>query len=107
VTHTGRGDLIIGHRAGRTHHPDLEPLAAMFEQAEVACRISDDIARELRTKMVMNCAWNALSALTRAVRLIGPVRSGARVRHRAIAETVAVRRPEATSAEGVTRPGGE
>ena len=62
----GRGDLIIGHRAGWPRQPDLAPLAAMFEQAAVPCRIADDIAAEQWTKMVMNCAWNALSALTRA-----------------------------------------
>jgi len=95
VTHTGRGDLIIGHRAGWPRRPDLEPLAAMFEQAEVPCRISDDIAAELWTKMVMNCAYNALSALTRAQygRMVqsDPVRDfGVRV----IAETVAVARAE-------------
>jgi 2-dehydropantoate 2-reductase len=95
VTHTGRGDLIIGHRAGGPQQPDLEPLAAMFEQAEVPCRISDNIAAELWTKMVMNCAWNALSALTRARygRMVqsDPVRDFG---VRAIAETVAVARAE-------------
>jgi 2-dehydropantoate 2-reductase len=95
VTHTGRGDLIIGHRAGWPRQPDLEPLAAMFEQAEVPCRISGNIAAELWTKMVMNCAYNALSALTRAqygrmVRSL-PVRDFG---VRAIAETVAVARAE-------------
>jgi 2-dehydropantoate 2-reductase len=95
VTHTGRGDLIVGHRAGWPRRPDLEPLAAMFEQAEVPCRISDDIAAELWTKMVMNCAYNALSALTRAQygRMVQshPVRDFG---VRAIAETVAVARAE-------------
>lgn len=95
VTHTGRGDLIIGHRAGWPRRPDLEPLAAMFEQAEVPCRISDDIAAELWTKMVMNCAYNALSALTRAQ--YGRIVQSDPVRDfgvRAIAETVAVARAE-------------
>jgi len=100
VTHTGRGDLVIGHRAGWPRQADLETLAAMFEQAEVPCRISDDIARELWTKMVLNCAYNALSALTRAPygRLVrsDPVRD---LGMRAIAETVAVAR-----AEGVLLP---
>jgi 2-dehydropantoate 2-reductase len=95
VTHTGRGDLVIGHRAGWPREPDLEPLAAMFEQAEVPCRISDDIASELWTKMVMNCAWNALSALTRAqygrVVQSNPVRDFGM---RAIGETLAVARAE-------------
>jgi 2-dehydropantoate 2-reductase len=98
VTHTGRGDLIIGHRAGWPRQPDLEPLAAMFEQAEVPCRISDEIAAELWTKMVINCAYNALSALTRAQygRMVQsePVRD---LGMRAIAETVAVARAEGVS----------
>jgi 2-dehydropantoate 2-reductase len=67
----------------------------MFEQAEVSCLISDDIAVELWTKMVMNCAYNALSALTRAQygRMVrfDPVRDFG---VRAIAETVAVARAE-------------
>jgi 2-dehydropantoate 2-reductase len=46
VTHTGRGDLVIGHRAGWPRQPDLERLAAMCEEAEVPCRISDDVSRE-------------------------------------------------------------
>lgn len=98
ITHTGRGDLIIGHRAGWPAQPALEPLAAMFEQATIPCRISAEIAIDLWTKMVMNCAYNALSALTRAQygRLVRsePVRDfGVRV----IAETVAVARAEGVS----------
>jgi 2-dehydropantoate 2-reductase len=95
VTQTGRGDLIVGHHAGWPRQPDLAPLAAMFEKAGVPCRISDDIAAEQWTKMVMNCAWNALSALTRAP--YGRVVRSFPVRDlglRAIAETVAVARAE-------------
>jgi 2-dehydropantoate 2-reductase len=95
VTHTGRGDLIIGYRAGWPRRPALEPLAAMFEQAEVPCRISDNIAADLWTKMVMNCAYNALSALTRAQ--YGRMMKSEPVRDfgmRAVAETVAVARAE-------------
>ena len=66
VTHTGRGDLVIGHRASWPRQLDLQPLAAMFERAEIPCRISEAIETDLWTKMVMNCAYNAISALTRA-----------------------------------------
>ncbi|MGJ5819557.1 ketopantoate reductase family protein [Paludibaculum fermentans] len=95
VTHTGRGDLIIGYHAGWPRNPELEPLAAMFEQAEIPCRISSNIAADLWAKMVMNCAYNALSALTRSQygRIVRsePVRAfGLRI----IAETVAVARAE-------------
>jgi 2-dehydropantoate 2-reductase len=98
VTHTGRGDLVIGHRAGWPRKRDLETLAAMFQHAEVPCVISDDIATALWTKMVMNCAWNALSALTRAE--YGRVVKSEAVREfgfRAISETVAVARAEGVS----------
>jgi 2-dehydropantoate 2-reductase len=95
VTHTGRGDLVVGHRAGWPRQPELESLAAMFEQAEVPCRISNDIAVELWTKMVLNCGYNALSALTRSAygRMVRsePVRD---LGVRAIVETVAVARGE-------------
>jgi 2-dehydropantoate 2-reductase len=95
VTHTGRGDLVIGYRAGWPRLPKLEPLAAMFESAEIPCRISDAIEAELWTKMVINCAYNAISALTRArygrMTRFEPVRL---LMRRAIAETVAVARAE-------------
>jgi 2-dehydropantoate 2-reductase len=95
VTHTGRGDLVIGYHARWPRKPDLEPLAAMFELAEIPCRISENIATELWTKLVMNCAYNAVSALTRAqygrVVRSGPVRDFCM---RAIAETVAIARAE-------------
>ena len=98
VTHTGRGDLIIGHRAGWPRQPDLRPLAALFEHAEIPCRISDAIEADLWSKMVMNCAFNAISALTRARygRIVGfePLRTAIR---RAVAETVAVAQAEGVS----------
>ena len=60
VKHVGRGDLVIGPRSERT-----ERLAAIFERAGMPCRISDNIEGELWTKLVMNCAANAISALGR------------------------------------------
>ncbi len=98
VTHSARGDLVIGHRAGWPRQPGLEPLAAMFEHADIPCRISDAIETELWTKMALNCAYNAISALTRArygrMARFEPVRGLLR---RAIAETVAVARAEGVS----------
>jgi 2-dehydropantoate 2-reductase len=91
VTHTGRGDLIIGHRSGWPHDIDLAQLAAMFDKADIPCRLSDSIETELWTKMVMNCAYNAISALTRA--RYGRMVEFPQVRslmERAVAETVAV-----------------
>jgi 2-dehydropantoate 2-reductase len=61
VKHVGRGDLVIGPRHART-----EKFAALFERAGVGCRISDNIDGELWTKLIWNCALNAISALGRA-----------------------------------------
>ncbi len=61
VKHVGRGDLVVGPRNART-----EKIAALFERANVPCRISDNIEGELWTKLTWNCALNAVSALGRA-----------------------------------------
>ena len=61
VKHVGRGDLVVGPRNART-----EKVAALFERAGVGCRISDNIDGELWTKLIWNCALNAVSALGRA-----------------------------------------
>ncbi len=65
VKHSGRGDLILGQVPGESGNR-VEAIAAMFERAEVPCRVSPAIAADLWAKMVMNCAYNAISALTRA-----------------------------------------
>jgi len=61
VKHAGRGDLVIGPRNEHT-----ERVAAVFARAGVGCRIADNIAGELWTKLTWNCALNAVSALGRA-----------------------------------------
>jgi 2-dehydropantoate 2-reductase len=55
VKHNGRGDIVIG---------DVPRVSTVFQGAGVPCRISDNIAGELWTKLVMNCAYNAVSAVT-------------------------------------------
>lgn len=65
VKHSGRGDLVIGD-AVRNRGSDLETIVAIFARAGVPCRVSENINAELWTKMIMNCAYNAISALTRA-----------------------------------------
>jgi 2-dehydropantoate 2-reductase len=57
VKHSGRGDLVIGGPPA---------IAAMFAQAGIPCRVSENIEADLWTKMIMNCAYNAISALGRA-----------------------------------------
>jgi 2-dehydropantoate 2-reductase len=61
VKHVGRGDLVIGPRKEKT-----ERIAALFSRGNVPCKISENIQGELWTKLVWNCALNAVSALGRA-----------------------------------------
>jgi 2-dehydropantoate 2-reductase len=61
VKHVGRGDLVVGPRNERT-----ERVAAVFERAGVGCKISDNLEGELWTKLIWNCAFNAISGLGRA-----------------------------------------
>jgi 2-dehydropantoate 2-reductase len=61
VKHVGRGDLVFGPKNEKT-----ERAASLFSRANVPSRISDNIAGELWTKLIWNCALNAVSALGRA-----------------------------------------
>ena len=61
VKHVGRGDLVFGPQSQKT-----ERVAALFSRASVPCRISQNIEGELWTKLIWNCALNAISALGRA-----------------------------------------
>src|ERR1700674_3346031 len=71
VKHSGRGDLIIGYPLGNpsphqdANESELAEVAATFTRAGVPCRISKNITAELWEKLIMNCAYNALSALSR------------------------------------------
>jgi 2-dehydropantoate 2-reductase len=60
VKHLGRGDLVLGPENEKTRR-----VAALFARAHVTCRISENLTGELWTKLVWNCAVNALSALGR------------------------------------------
>lgn len=71
VRHTGRGDLILGDCSGRglfsnCRRHQLDTLATLFARAGVPCRVSENIEGDLWVKLVMNCAYNAISALSRA-----------------------------------------
>jgi 2-dehydropantoate 2-reductase len=68
VVHAGRGDLVIGEYPGGSADTEAgrcARVAAAFERAGVSCRVSPDVRAELWTKLVMNAAFNAVSALTR------------------------------------------
>jgi 2-dehydropantoate 2-reductase len=70
VQHHGRGDLVIGAlhgvRADAQLVARLDAIVAVFARAAVPVRISDDVRRELWTKLIVNSAYNAISALAQA-----------------------------------------
>lgn len=68
VKHFGRGDLVIGplteaDAADAEHAARLQSLADFFAGAGVPVRISPDVLDELWSKLMVNCAYNAISAL--------------------------------------------
>jgi 2-dehydropantoate 2-reductase len=104
VRHLGRGDLLIGvpralaMRGARD--ADLRAIAAMFEVAGIACPITDDIEAALWTKLTVNCAFNAISALGRSP--YGRMAASAAVRRvmeDVVRETVAVARAAGVTVE--------
>jgi len=71
VKHSGRGDLIVGDLPRRIQEDgrrqeQIERIASLFERAAVPCRVSDNVEGELWLKMLINCAYNAISALGHA-----------------------------------------
>ena len=56
VKHHGRGELVIGAAA--------HEIAAPFTAAGVPVQISDNVMGALWEKLVLNCAYNALSAIS-------------------------------------------
>jgi len=65
VRHTGRGDLVVGGSGEAGMMKRAAAVAALFERAGVPCRISDNVDGELWTKLIINCAYNAVCALSR------------------------------------------
>ncbi|WP_353094433.1 2-dehydropantoate 2-reductase [Methylibium sp.] len=103
VKHNGRGELVIGPTAARGVPGTLDAagLISLLIDAGVPAETSDNVAGALWAKLVLNCAYNALSALTRLP--YGPLvaREGmARVMDDLVAECLAV-----AAASGVQIPG--
>lgn len=59
IRHHGRGELLIGTA------PTSGALSALFAEAGVPVGISENLAGELWAKLIVNCVYNALSAITR------------------------------------------
>jgi 2-dehydropantoate 2-reductase len=64
LKHHGRGDLVIGSLDGAPSNAAQEEIKAWFEAAGVPVVISDNVAGELWAKLVVNCAYNAISAIS-------------------------------------------
>ncbi|HVC12580.1 MAG TPA: 2-dehydropantoate 2-reductase [Burkholderiales bacterium] len=94
LRHHGRGDLVIG-ALERPAAPELaaalEAVRQWFVRAGVPVVVSDNVAGELWGKLVVNCAYNAISAIAQLPygRMIGGI--GVReVMRDAVEETLAV-----------------
>ncbi len=103
VRHHGRGDLVIGplDSAAATEPATasrLQDLVDLFATADVPVRVSGDVIAELWSKLMVNCAYNAVSGLAQAsysrMAALPAVRE---LQHAVVAEAVAV-----AAAEGVS-----
>jgi 2-dehydropantoate 2-reductase len=108
VRHTGRGDLVIGAVeadavARQRARPRLQQVAGWLAQGGVPCVVSDNVEGELWAKLLINCAYNAISALGQArYRRIGAHPLALGVLKEAVREVIAV-----AQAEGVRMPAGD
>lgn len=64
LKHHGRGEIVIGEFGGKLPDGALVQVKRWFDAADVPVTISDNVAGELWAKLVVNCAYNALSAIT-------------------------------------------
>jgi 2-dehydropantoate 2-reductase len=58
VQHHGRGELVL------EDSPATRAVAPLLQDAGIAASLSDNVIGALWAKLVLNCAWNALSAIT-------------------------------------------
>jgi 2-dehydropantoate 2-reductase len=63
MKHSGRGELVLGSERRKD---EVARVADTFARAGVPCRVSENIETDLWTKLVLNCAGNALTAIGRA-----------------------------------------
>lgn len=68
LKHNGRGELVIGDwESKETPTEDaatqLQTISTLFQSADVPCTISPDVKRELWFKFLVNCSYNAISAI--------------------------------------------
>jgi len=105
VAHHGRGDLVIGPIDARAAQDAaltqrLQALVDLFASAQVPVRISADVMAELWSKLMVNCAYNAISGIAQAA--YGKLAALGEVR--ALQETVVREVVALAEAEGVNLP---
>jgi 2-dehydropantoate 2-reductase len=105
VSHHGRGDLVIGPLDAEAANdaalaPRLQALVDLFASAQVPVRVSADVMAELWSKLMVNCAYNAISGLAQAS--YGQLAALAEIR--ALQETVVREVVALAAAEGVKLP---
>jgi 2-dehydropantoate 2-reductase len=105
VAHHGRGDLVIGPIDARAARDPalaarLQALVDLFATAQVPVRISADVMAELWSKLMVNCAYNAISGIAQAP--YGHLAALDEVR--ALQETVVREVVALAEAEGVNLP---
>ena len=105
VRHHGRGDLVIGAwKAGpaRDAADDrrLQAIVDLFASANVPVRISADVMAELWSKLMVNCAYNAISGIAQATYAeLAALPSVRELQQAVVGEVVAL-----AAAEGVALP---
>lgn len=105
VVHAGRGDLVIGELPGARDADGarVARLADTLRRAGITVAVSPDVRAALWTKLVVNAAFNAISALASARYGAIVADAGAVATQRAVVdECVAVAR-----ADGVALPGAD
>ncbi len=95
LKHHGRGELVIGSMAASYG------LAKIFADAGVPVEISDNVTGALWAKLILNCAYNALSAITQLP--YGRLVQGSGVEQ--LMRDVVQEGLSVAQAEGVTVPG--
>ena len=95
VKHHGRGELVIGPSDAS------ERLIELFGNAGVPVQVSDNVVGALWAKLILNCAYNALSAVTQLP--YGRLVAGEYIEH--VMRDVVQECLDLAWAEGITVPG--
>ncbi len=104
LRHTGRGDLVVGNMGGEDFTAqELATISGTFERAGIPCRVSANVEGELWLKLLMNCAYNAISALGRSQYK----RMAASAEVREVMKSVVLEVLAVARAAGVTMPPGD